>query len=250
MRQIEERKGKKRHNVTLAARRLTSPHTAANVASLVNAVLAEWQIPETMVHRILTDNGSNMLASFRQQHNNDDEVELICDDDMNENESQDEDAVDVSRLQDELDNFEECEQSHRVAFMFTSCFSHTLQLVVNELKSRKALLTKVQKLVAKVNKSHKATEMLIAKAGRKLIADCPTRWSSTYLMLNRLLLVKDELAIVLNDLQWDNLPTSYWKQIENTNELLKPFAQYTQLMGSEEVTTISMIIPALMELDM
>ena len=68
-------------------------------------------------------------------------------------------------------------------------------------------------------------------------------------MLNRLLLVKDELAIVLNDLQWDNLPTSYWKQIENTNELLKPFAQYTQLMGSEEVTTISMIIPALMELD-
>ena len=88
-----------------------------------------------MVHRILTDNGSNMLASFRQQHNNDDEeqeVELICDDDMNENESdlddQDEDAADVSRLQDESENFEECEESNRVAFCFfdkQAVFSYT-----------------------------------------------------------------------------------------------------------------------------
>uniref|UniRef100_A0A1X7VKD9 Uncharacterized protein n=1 Tax=Amphimedon queenslandica TaxID=400682 RepID=A0A1X7VKD9_AMPQE len=92
-----------------------------------------------------------MLAAFRQQHNDDEEVKLICD--MDENESdvddQDEDAVDISRLQDELDNFQEREQSHRVAFVFfrrTSCFCHTLQLVneFNKLKPRKALLKSPQ----------------------------------------------------------------------------------------------------------
>ena len=39
-------KDNKRHNLTLAARRFPSPHTAANVVSLVQAVLFEWQIPD------------------------------------------------------------------------------------------------------------------------------------------------------------------------------------------------------------
>lgn len=102
-------------------------------------------------------------------------------------------------------------------------------------------MKRVYKLVAKVNKSTKATEKLIVKAGRKLIADCPTRWSSTYLMLSRLLLVRTQLSEVLDELQWDNLPISYWKQMENTVELLKPFACYTQLASSEETTSVSML---------
>uniref|UniRef100_A0A1X7T3R7 DUF659 domain-containing protein n=1 Tax=Amphimedon queenslandica TaxID=400682 RepID=A0A1X7T3R7_AMPQE len=78
-------KDKKRRNVTLAAHFTT--HCSENMASLVDAVLEVWNIPETMVNRILTDNGSNMLGAFRQQHkNNDEEVERICDD-MDENES-------------------------------------------------------------------------------------------------------------------------------------------------------------------
>ena len=99
-----------------------------------------------------------------------------------------------------------------------------------------------------MNKSTKANEMLINKAGKKLIADCPSRWSSTFLMLRRLLLVKTELSSVLEVLQWDNLPNSHWKQIDNMVELLKPFAHYTQLTSSEDTTSISMVVPVIMEL--
>ena len=56
-------------------------------------------------------------------------------------------------------------------------------------------------------------------------------------MLRRLLLVKTELSSVLEVLQWDNLPNSHWKQIDNMVELLKPFAHYTQLTSSEDTTS-------------
>uniref|UniRef100_A0A1X7VL94 Uncharacterized protein n=1 Tax=Amphimedon queenslandica TaxID=400682 RepID=A0A1X7VL94_AMPQE len=159
-------------------------------------------------------------------------------------------------LQEEADS-EQCEDRHKAAFVGlrrrTSYFSHTLQLVMKEFdnqRSQKRVLGTVHKIVSKVNKSYKATETLISRAGKKLIAYCHTGWSSTYLMLSRLLLVCDELTSVLDELQWDNLPTSYWKQIENTVEVLQPFAIYTQLVGSEEVTTISLIIPMLAKLQM
>ena len=37
----------------------------------------------------------------------------------------------------------------------------------------------------------------------------------------------------------DNLPKSYWKQMENLIDLLKPFTHYTTLTGAEESTTVS-----------
>ena len=37
-------------------------------------------------------------------------------------------------------------------------------------------MKRVYRLVKKVNKSVKATDMLIEKARKKLFSDCPTRW--------------------------------------------------------------------------
>ena len=171
---------------------------------------------------------------------------------LNESEANDEEDT----PQKDVDDFENREDDHTIAFLSfkrMSCFAHTLQLVVrvfDDVKAQKMVLRKVHKLVSKVNKSTKATEKLISKAGKKLVADCPTRWSSTFLMLVRLVCVKTELSAVLEDLQWDNLPISYWKQIENMVDLLKPFAQYTQLVSTEETTTISMIIPVIIELQL
>ena len=56
--------------------------------------------------------------------------------------------------------------------------------------------------------STKATEKLTSLAGKKLSGDCPTRWSSTFLLVQRLLEVHTELSQVLNELEWDNLQVS------------------------------------------
>ena len=111
-------------------------------------------------------------------------------------------------------------------------------------------MKKVHALIGKVNKSSRAMEALISKCQKKLVKDCPTRWSSLYLMLERLLEVKTALTEVLDDLEWDNLALSEWRLMECICKLLKPFAVYTSLISGEEYTTISSALPILMEINL
>jgi len=125
---------------------------------------------------------------------------------------------------------------------------NTLQLVVlnfSEDESLKRILKRAFALVRKVNKSSKATKKLILFCHKKLVGNCPTRWSSTYLLIDRLLEVRTPLTQVLEELQWENLMTSEWRTLENLHPLLKPFAQYTSLVSGEEYTTISSVIQLL-----
>ena len=152
-------------------------------------------------------------------------------------------------------DFEQHELDHDVAFALqkrVSCFAHTLQLVVRKfdtLRKPKRVLARAHRLVSKVRKSTKATERLISLSGRKFIADCPTRWNSTYLMISRMVDVRNELSQVFEELNWDNLPNSDWKVLESMMCLLEPFAQYTLLTSGDEYTTFSTVVPVLMELD-
>lgn len=71
------------------------------------------------------------------------------------------------------------------------------------------------------------TERLVSHCNKNLIKDVLTRWS---FVAKRLLQVKSPLAKVLQELEWNNLPTSDWVHLENVHRLLmKPFAQYTYI---------------------
>ena len=146
-------------------------------------------------------------------------------------------------------NFEQTEENHNEAFMSykrISCFIHTLQLVVKVFEANPSFKNSLQKahsVVKKVNKSCKATEKVIKLANKKLIGDCPTRWDSTYLMISRLLDVKNHLTAVLDELTWDSLTATQWKHLESIQQLLKPFAHHTNITGAENSTTIAMVIP-------
>jgi len=74
--------------------------------------------------------------------------------------------------------------------------------------SVKKVLAKVYHLVTKFNKSCKATEKLIQFSGKKLIANCPTQWSSTFLLVACLLHLRLHVAVVCEDLNWDCLQNS------------------------------------------
>ena len=47
-------------------KRFPHPHTAERVLQLTRDVLRDWKIDVTRNSRILTDNGSNMVAAFRE----------------------------------------------------------------------------------------------------------------------------------------------------------------------------------------
>ena len=237
------RRDHKRHRVTLAVRRMPHPHNAVNIRDITDQVLQEWNIPHSKILAILTDNASNMLKAFQQ--------ELHVQDSEDENEELPPDDEDYE------EDFETREQDHDLTFKTfgkrLSCFAHTLQLVVNKFShdsSFASTMKKVNGLVKKVNKSSRATEQLLSECRKKLISSCPTRWSSTYLMVQRLLEVREKLGKVLELLEWDNLATSEWKTLENIQKLLKPFAQYTSLIGGEDYSTISSVIPIVMELNL
>ena len=187
--------------MAIAVRRFESPHTAERVTQLVDNILDEWKIPFYKVFHILTDNGSNMLAAFKQdlQLHNDElihdtpdlEIIDVTDEDNESNEiaEGEETAAEDTFIalgqnqQDHSANYEECEVQHDInlaSYQRVSCFIHTLQLVVHTYDKSSHLrstMTKAQKVVHKINKSVKATEMLIKKARKKLVSACPTRWS-------------------------------------------------------------------------
>ena len=72
-----------KHCVTLAVRRLLGCHTAEHVKEVVEELMKEWEIPESKVRVIVTDNGSNMVAVFKSHF---EEEEMDVDGDIDEDE--------------------------------------------------------------------------------------------------------------------------------------------------------------------
>ena len=269
------RRDHQRHAVTLAVRRLPSPHTAERIEDLLREVITEWDIPENKINAILTDNGSNMVKAFQDwlqviQGDSEEEEEgqlssgsqtgspegsgsSSTGEDTEEENDQNPELC-ASEAEREIVDFERQEIDHEVVFSLhkrLSCFSHTLQLVVRKfdtITSPKRSLQSASRLTKKFSKSVAATERLISLAGKKLVSACPTRWNSCYWMISRLLEVRPHVTQVLQEMEWDNLPISEWKTLENLRDLLEPFARYTDITSAEEYTTLSMIIPVLMEL--
>ena len=54
----------KRHSITLAVRRMRSPHTGEKIQEVVQAIIDEFEISEAQLNKVLTDNGSNMVKAF------------------------------------------------------------------------------------------------------------------------------------------------------------------------------------------
>ena len=270
----------KRHNVTLAVKCMPGPHTGEEVLKVVSLIFKDWSVPDHKIGSIITDNGSNMIKAFKllqlqlKTNGESEQLEGLQDEqglsdswntdashtmdtgnlDGSLSDTDDDEDMDEPQLQDvyeqEERDFEDVEYEHEMAFVGyrrLSCFAHSLQLV-DEFSVFRHTIRKAKQIVSKFNKSVKATEHLIAAAGKKLIGYCPTRWSSTFLLINRLLDTKTIVTQILDENGWDGLQNSEWKILENIRELLLPFAEYTTLCSGEQYTTISSVIPIVMEL--
>ena len=194
-----------RQHATLAVRNIYGSHTALNILSVLKEVMMEWSIPKEAIGKVITDNGSNMLKAFRIFQNmtheeqpatveiNDDDLFVVDsededgqkEDEANENDDDDESndelgeddcgADDIAR---DIEEFDDKEESFDTVFSSEdyerlSCFAHTLQLVVSkfdEVRACKEAIKRAEKLVAKINKSVKATEMIKKLSGIKVLS--------------------------------------------------------------------------------
>ncbi len=56
----------KPEHILLNLEEVAHPHTALSIKACVDKCLQEWKIPKEKILTIITDNGSNMVAAFKQ----------------------------------------------------------------------------------------------------------------------------------------------------------------------------------------
>ncbi|XP_041960097.1 zinc finger BED domain-containing protein 4-like isoform X1 [Alosa sapidissima] len=234
----------KARHVLLRLDRISHPHTAECVKTSVYKCTEDWGIPKHKIltvitdngipkHKILTvitDNGSNAVVAFQ-------------------NEQSDSNSSDESEERDEDSGI--IDEQRYGTMATTPCVVHTLHLVVNMIHkeaSIRQLLDRAHVQVRLFHKSSVATEHLLELCGLTLIKDCPTRWSSTFLTISRLLQVKDSLVQVADRLGWDCLLPSEWERLTALRNLLLPFAEHTQMLQSDTMS-LSLVVPALLDLN-
>ncbi|XP_004845422.1 zinc finger BED domain-containing protein 4 [Heterocephalus glaber] len=133
------------------------------------------------------------------------------------------------------------------------CFSHTVNLIVNEaIKSQRMvqnLLSLARKLCERVQRSPRAREKL-AELQREyelpphpLIQDVPSRWNTSFHMLERLLEQKraiNEMSIECNFREL--ISCDQWEVMQSVCHALRPFDAASREM-STHASTLSQVIP-------
>lgn len=132
------------------------------------------------------------------------------------------------------------------------CLAHTLNTMVQKsLKTIEGLKQKVKSIVEYFHKSSQAANKLkemqksLMKPSLKLINDVPTRWNSTYNMLERLCEVREPLEATMGILHvpFGTLSEREWILINEVKTILKPFLQATEELSTEKNVSASKIIP-------
>ncbi|XP_061371669.1 zinc finger BED domain-containing protein RICESLEEPER 2-like [Gastrolobium bilobum] len=198
----------------IAFRHMPPPHTGFELTHKILGLLKEWGI-EKKIFTITLDNASandSMVSGLRNQLNM--QKLLLCDG----------------------------------KFFHARCSAHILNLIVQDgVKVANDALTRIRESVKYIKGTEsrmiKFKECIEQVGGEKtvtaLIADVPTRWNSTYEMLNRALKFKRELAILqLSDRNYKYYPSEEeWNRLEILCRFLHPFCEITNLMSGTSYPT-------------
>ncbi|XP_065658159.1 E3 SUMO-protein ligase ZBED1-like [Hydra vulgaris] len=200
-------------SVALACINVEERHTADNVASFYEEFAATWNIAEK-ISCIVTDSARNMVAAIG-----------------------------------------------RTDYSHIPCIAQCLQLsILAGLKAADSspILAKCRHLVGHFKRSSRNTSELKASQAstsnrsddvkfHKLQQDVATRWNSTYLMLARLLEMKDAIKQYHIDhpenYTGDKLRELGWEKMSKFVSVLGPLADATEYIGSEQYATCSAVLP-------
>nr|XP_029135204.1 zinc finger BED domain-containing protein 4-like [Labrus bergylta] len=131
------------------------------------------------------------------------------------------------------------------------CFAHTLNLIVHSgIAAIKPTVDKVKAIVEYMHKSTVASEKLKATQNQlglpelRLKQDCPTRWNSTYYMLERILQNREAVitTLALTNPRLATLSPEEWEEMQQACNVLKPFEEVTVEISGEGYVTASKVI--------
>jgi hypothetical protein len=133
------------------------------------------------------------------------------------------------------------------------CVAHILNLIVKDgLEVVKDGIERIRDSVAywtatpkRKERFEKTARQLRISCTKNLSLDCPTRWNSTYKMLDIAILYEDVFSrLKLCDPQYTCVPTSsQWKFAKDVCERLKLFNGITELISGTKYPTANMFFP-------
>ena len=160
-----------------------------------------------------------------------------------------------------------------------SCTAHTIQLVVEKgLLTAEILIARVKRLINFFTLPKQNERLLDAQKKNsdnnpgdndthtifyRAISDVETRWSSTYIAWERLIILQPYIDIVVSSLNASkdhnaredakrlktiNLTNDEWDVITDLLEILGPFAELTEILEGTKYATISYIHPGITKL--
>ncbi|CAG9829823.1 unnamed protein product [Diabrotica balteata] len=192
----------------LCTKGMSGSHTSEKIADELTSIFNDWNIGNKII-TVVSDNGANIKKAI----------------------------------------------THNLQKHHHPCVAHTLNLSVSEaiLKndSLSSVLTKCRALVGYFKHSVvasdrlKTIQMQMGLTILKVKQDVSTRWNSCYIMLQRLINIKDSLSIVVTDLPKSPqfLNAEEWKIIVDCVKVLKPANDITTIVSSERYPTMSLIVP-------
>ena len=140
------------------------------------------------------------------------------------------------------------------------CFAHTINLATQrglQVRSLDRLLGRIRRIVKYFHHSPKATSILSSKINlleipgpQKLVIDCPTRWNSTFDMLQRYLKLEPavQAALISPEIRSKMKGIFTLSDLDTSNadsclEILSHMEKITKLLCDAKTPTISLLLP-------
>jgi hypothetical protein len=224
-------------------------------------VLVDFNLTEDIISFYVTDNGSNIVKAFRQaqmfictQFDAEEAAEaqertpaqqaaFFADPNLEEEEEADtvDDEYSASPVEEEVFDL-----NKRV-----ECIAHTLMLVLHKVADSvfesSSAINQLLFLIRHFRKSVRATEMLIEKCGKTVLLPAKTRWNYMFIVLDRVLSIKDSINQCCVELDLPSLG-GYIIELKALRDLLEPFYHETNFLQAEKYVTISSVYPTLKKL--
>ena len=137
------------------------------------------------------------------------------------------------------------------------CCAHILNLIVKD--GLEVIEGGIEKILESVlywsatpkrkEKFEETTKQLWISFTKELVYDCPTRWNSTYLMLEVVIMYKDVfIRLKQRDSKYKTLPTeSEWEIAREVCNRLKVFFTVTELFSGTKYPTANLYFPQICE---
>lgn len=146
----------------------------------------------------------------------------------------------------------QCHEEYK-DILHVRCLAHVLNLVVKKgLDEADSTISTVSKLVKFVTLSPKRKqtyeECCVSLNVKKLdlIKDVPTRWNSTFLMLERAFSMKTVLDFMCSEkIEFNEYAIQDWNNVKLLIDFLQPFYEATVMLSIHEYPSIYYVIPVI-----